>query len=162
MRILFLALLLALTNPVLGQSAFKSFFSPLPKPVAVAEGSESKVWRWRPVVALPAIRFTQSAAEDEVLAAGLFTSVGGGISYQHLIVSGEDEAKWKSSFSWSPITLLVSGNFQDGNSNLNLSPCTTVGFFNNLIMIGGGIDLGKKTGPSRLFGVLSIGVNFNN
>lgn len=141
----------------------KAFFSPIPKPVAKAlpaEGGVEKNWSWRPIVSLPALKITESIRADAQVDALLLTSTGGGISIQKTVYEPATQ-RWKSVFSWSPATVLLSGNLSADNP-INISYVTTIGFFNNLLMIGGGYDLGSVDGRSRVFGVLSIGINFNN
>ena len=119
---------------------------------------------WRPVVNLPALKLTESVRPDAQVDGQVLTSVGGGISVQRLRWNSNkgDEGGWVSTFSFSPLTILVSGNFGGDDARLDVSPAMTIGFFDNVIMFGGGWDLGKVTGRSRAFGLLSIGINFNN
>ena len=157
-------------------SAVKKFFSPLPPPDrALREpipdtgpeqpepvaGLASTKWEWRPTVTLPAFKIVESTREDSKIDVFVLSSVGGGISYQKLKFDDETQ-RWKSIFSWSPITVLLAGNLNDTDSPLDLSLATTLGFVNNLFMIGAGYDLGRVEDRSRFFGLLSIGINFNN
>lgn len=167
MRMVFLVLSVMLSLTALCQeSGLRKFFSPIPKPNEFGLqnlGSNSvKAWQWRPIVSLPTLKLTESVRPNTQLDALLLTSVGGGISLQKIkLEDTEAGSKAVSTFSWSPLTVLLSGNLTADNP-IDLSVATTVGFFNNLIMIGGGYDLGTVNNRSRWFGVLSIGVNFNN
>ena len=118
-----------------------------------------KKWEFRPTVTLPAFKLVESTREDSNVDVFVLTSVGGGISLQKLKHDGK---KWKSQFSWSPLTILLSGNLNAEDTSLDLSIASTLGFFNNLLMVGGGYDLGSVKNRSRFFGLLSVGINFNN
>lgn len=147
------------------ESWFKKFFSPIPSPIKNTDrlgqvSSEEPKWALRPIVVLPALKLTESTRKDAKLDALLLTSTGGGISYQRLVYNTEDK-KYECTFSWSPLTVLLSGNLSSDNP-IDLSLATTVGFFNNLIMFGCGYDLGSVGERSRFFGLLSIGINLNN
>ena len=143
------------------QSGLKKFFSPVPKPTAaLAPGTPATRNEWRPVVSLPAMKLVESSRPDAKVDALLLTSTGGGISWQKLKLDAASN-KWKCTFSFSPATFLLSGNFTADNP-IDISYAMTVGFFNNLLMIGGGYDLGTVSGRSRFFGLISIGINFNN
>lgn len=161
-QIFFVFVFSCAVNACFGQG-LKSFFAPIPKPdekILPSEGGTDKPWKWRPVVSLPALKLTESTRLNAQVDALLLTSTGGGISIQKSYYDDGDK-RWKSTFSWSPATILLSGNLSADNP-INISYVTTVGFFNNLLMIGAGYDLGEVSGRSRFFGVLSIGVNFNN
>lgn len=141
----------------------KQFFSPIPVPseeFLPSEGGIKPSWKWRPIVTLPALKLTESTRDGAELDALLLTSTGGGISFQKLFFNEKDQ-RWESTFSWSPATLLLSGNLSAENP-IDISYVTTIGFFNNLLMLGAGYDLGFVENRSRFFGVVSIGVNFNN
>lgn len=155
-----LSLLLATASmPALAQGFFKRLEKPTTAQI-VADNSVTEKSEWRPVVTLPALKLVETNREDAKVDALLLTSTGGGISWQKLKYDEEDE-KWKSTFSVSPITILLSGNLS-ADTPIDISYAATVGFFNNLIMVGGGYDLGSVSGRSRFFGLISIGINFNN
>lgn len=122
---------------------------------------------FRPQVAIPAFKLIESSREDAKIDALVLTSVGGGISLQKIKevtvtnTNGRPEIKSKVEWSWSPITVLFSAD-SGADNPIDIALATTFGFFNNLVMIGGGYDLGSVTGRSRWFGLLSVGVNFNN
>lgn len=185
---LFFALCVLFTSYAIGQdsrqpikskqkSAVEEFFSPLEPPLQESNSdwtlSTDSVklfipktkWKLRPLVSLPALKITQSTREDAEADVFLLTSTGGGISFQKLEAVPPDQenpsGKWKSTFSWSPLTVLLSGNLA-ADDPIDLSLATTVGFFNNLLMFGVGYDLGTVEGRGRGFGVVSIGINFNN
>lgn len=163
MKQLFFTFIFSCTVSACFGQGIKSFFSPIPKPgeiVLPSEGGIDKPWKWRPIVSLPALKLTESTRADAQIDALLLTSTGGGVSLQKTYYDEVDK-RWKSTFSWSPVTILLSGNLSSENP-INISYATTIGFFNNLLMIGAGYDLGEVTGRSRYFGVLSIGINFNN
>jgi len=133
---------------------------PKPESSLPTEGGEEKRWEWRPIVSLPAFKITESTRPDAKVDALLLTSTGGGISIQKLVYNKEKK-RYESSFSWSPVSILLSGNLSADNP-IDLSYLTSLGFFNNIVMFGIGYDLGTVSGRSRLFGALSIGINFNN
>jgi len=162
MKNLTIFFLLIFSSQVFAQNGLKKFFSPIPKPSSQAppiDGNNKKQWEWRPIVSLPALKLTKSSRPSAEVDALLLTSTGGGISIQKIDFDGDNKAK--STFSWSPITILLSGNLSAENP-IDISAATTVGFFNNLLMVGGGYDLGSVNGRGRWFGLVSIGINFNN
>jgi hypothetical protein len=113
------------------------------------------------VVSIPAFKIVESSRKNAQLDARILTQVGGGVSYQNLVYDSTNE-KWISTFSFSPMTILISGNTANDDP-IDLSYAMTVGFFDNLIMLGAGWDFGNvEDDRSRFFGLLSIGVNFNN
>ena len=153
----------------------QGFFKPVPKPRIdqstglFVEGSDTDKWAWRPTVQLPALKILRAAENtpgtqnpsDAIISAQILTSVGGGVSRQHLIYD-KDKDKWVSKFTTSLIVLLA-GDFQQNNSELNISPALTFGLFEDLpIILGFGYNLGDTGGRGRLFGCLSVGINFNN
>jgi|SoiMethySBSTD1v2_1073268.scaffolds.fasta_scaffold492002_2 hypothetical protein len=145
---------------IAGLSSHSQFFKPIPKPGGVGVLAVTKKNEWRPNVTIPALKIVESSRENAKADALLLVSTGGGISWQKLTFDAASN-KWRSTFSFSPATILLSGNLAADNP-IDLSYAMTVGFFNNLLMVGAGYDLGKVEGRSRFFGLLSIGVNFNN
>jgi hypothetical protein len=138
-----------------------SFFSPVPIPdLPDKQLSFNVEWKLRPIIALPALKVTKSTRENAILDVGALTSTGAGISLQRLEYDLNTE-KWDCTFSISPVTILFSGSLAPDRT-IDLSWVTTVGFFNNIIMFGFGYDFGSAQARSRLFGVLSVGMNFNN
>ena len=144
------------------QSAIDGFFKPIPKPTdqQLFDTDVIKQNKWRPSITLPALKLVESSRDDAVVDALVLTSTGGGISYQMLEYDSKAE-KWKSNFSFSPATILLSGNLTSDNP-IDISYAMTLGIFDDMIMLGGGIDLGSVTGRSRWFGMISIGVSLNN
>ena len=153
LRVLVTLLIMLLSSNIYSQ-AFNKMFSPVPE-AGASIGDTKK--EWRPIVNIPAIKIIESQRENAELDALLLTSTGGGISYQKMEFDG---TKWKSKWSLSPATFLLTGNIAD--NNVDISWAATFGFLNNLIMVGAGRDFGQVEGRSRWFGVLSIGVNLNN
>jgi len=145
------------------RSPVAEFFSPLPKPTAselASHGAPMREIKWRPVVTIPAIKLTQSSRDNAKLDATILTQVGGGVSVQYLQYDSVAQ-RWDCYFSWSPLTVLLFGDTSK-SAPLDISYATTVGFFNNAIMAGVGWDLGAVEGRKRFYGLLSIGINFNN
>lgn len=150
------------------QNALKKFFRPISKDATLKLYQEDE-WEWRPIVSIPALKITDSSRDGAKLDAMLLTSVGGGITWQKgknvkkFDNQGQEIERWRSSFSWSPATILLAGNFTNENSTLDISYAQTIGFFDNLLMLGGGYNFGYvEEGRSRFFLLLSIGINFNN
>ena len=102
---------------------------------------------WRPVATLPVLRYQDGQFST--------TTIGGGIAWQSLEFN-DSTGKWTSTVSLSPLTILTGVNAQ--GKAFSLSYAATAGFFNNLLLVGGGYDLTAKA-P---FALVSIGVNFNN
>ncbi|MEQ9264596.1 MAG: hypothetical protein RLN81_05205 [Balneolaceae bacterium] len=157
-KIILLIAFFSISNAAFSQSAFEGFFSPLEKLQDDATEAEKKTNKFRPVIVLPAFKIVESSRSDAKIDAQVLTSTGGGVSYQMLKYDKDKEA-WKSYFTWSPLTILLSGDTDD---SLDVSYATTFGFFNNAVMIGGGYDFGSVGDRSRWFGLISIGINFNN
>ena len=146
------------------RSPVRRLFSAIPQPhedrLAAARPASFTCTEWRPVVTIPALRLTQSTRANAVVDAFLLTSVGGGLSWQRLRWDAARK-RYASTFSVSPATVLLAGRIA-GDNTLDVSYAATAGFFNNLLMFGVGYDLGTVKGRSRCFGLLSIGINFNN
>jgi len=157
------------------KSWYEVFFSPLPTPSELArmrsgfrDGDDSsmvvqaikKYKGLRPIVNLPAFKIIESSRENAEVDVEILTSVGAGISYQ-IMRPVKDKDRWYTTFSFSPLTALLSGN-SSGDSALDLSLALTIGFFNNMFMVGIGYDLGVVSDRSRYFGLMSVGINFNN
>lgn len=153
---------IALLSTNQASAGIGDFFRPIPRPGIVAEGASSGLsWKARPIVAIPALKITESNRDGAIIDANLLASTGGGLSVQRLRFDVERD-KWTSDFSFSPATILLTGNLADESGPIDLSYATTVGFFNNLLMVGAGVDFGVVGERSRFFGLVSIGINFNN
>ena len=144
----------------------QGFFKPVEKPLIAADVASPTIvekWEFRPTVALPALKLVQSTRSNGAQIDGLlFTSTGGGVSLQKLkFDSNSGDNKWKSTFSWSPIIILLSGNLSADNP-VDVSYAMNFGFFNNLLTIGGGYDFGAVGDRSRFFAGLSLGISLNN
>lgn len=135
---------------------FQYFFRVRPVEMGITE--EKPIWEFKPIVQIPAIKVTESTRENAQLDAPFLASTGGGITLQRRIVKND---KNYATFSWSPIMILLTGDTSKDDP-LDLSFCTTVGFFNNLIQFGGGWDFGEVVGRSRGFLVISAGINITN
>lgn len=159
-RIIFLYLaLFGINFFASGQGLFEGFFKPVELGVG-AEGGASGTWKFRPTVNIPAFKITESVRPEAEVDVSMLTSVGGGLALQSL---GTDQnGKTISKLSWSPITVLMSGNLTNSSNPIDLSVASTIGVFDDVIMFGGGYDLGAVEGRSRWFGLISIGINFNN
>jgi hypothetical protein len=169
MKYLLMILMVMLLSPCIlfgadnpnNSSTIKSFFSRLPNP---KNNEPEDSWEWRPVVAIPALKIVESSRSNAVIDAFILASVGGGVSLQHLKFdeSGNNgKGEWVCSFSFSPLTVLLTGSYT-ADTQLDVSPAMTIGLWSNRIMVGAGYDLGEVSGRSRLFGLLSLGINFNN
>jgi len=134
-----------------------SFFRPVPKPTP--ETQDQTIWRLRPIVTIPALKISPSTKIDVLADVSMLSSAGGGISMQSLSYD-QTEGAWGSNVSFSLIGLL-SGDLTSSNP-VDFSGAVAVGFFNDIIMFGLGYDLGYVSGRSRFFGLVSLGVNFNN
>jgi len=122
-----------------------------------------RIWEWRPVVSIPAIKLTESTRPNASVDGTVLTSVGGGVSLEHLKWNSRhgEQGGWESTFAFSPLTVLVSGK-SEANVQLDVSPAMTVGLWQNKFLLGAGYDLGEVKGRSRWFGLLSIGISFIN
>lgn len=161
---LFLSSILGVTFLTVHSVSGQGFFKPIPPPDVQAlvddpvNGAVTK--EWRPIVNLPAFKLVESSRENAQVDALVLTSTGGGVAWQKLKYDSATK-KWKSLISVSPATILLSGNLS-ANSPIDIAYAATVGFLNNYIMVGAGYDLGTVEGRSRVFGLLSVGINFNN
>src|SRR5690349_5097645 len=106
MKALFVSFLFSGISLICYSQGLKKFFAPIPKPASglPAEAGEEKRWEWRPIVALPAFKITESTRPDTKVDALLLTSTGGGISIQKLAYN-QEKKRYESSFSWSPISI---------------------------------------------------------
>lgn len=129
----------------------QQFFKRIPKPIAghsviagvQAEPTIQNVFR-------PVLNIASYAIGDNSLLNG------GGVSYQHLKYENE---KWSSVWSVNGVAWYKSSFTGDGSA---FAAGLTVGFFNNLIMIGGGKTFANVPGSNGLFGTFGVGVNLNN
>lgn len=137
---------------------FSYFFKPRPVEQGMGLMESPPIWEFKPTVQIPAIKVTESVRDGAQLDATFLASTGGGITLQKTI---EREKKNYAIFSWSPVIILLTGDTSKDNP-LDLSYCTTIGFFNNLIQFGAGWDFGVVEERSRFFGVLSLGINITN
>lgn len=135
---------------------FKYFFKPRPVSLGIAEFKP--IWEFKPTVQIPAIKVTETVRENAQLDATFLASAGGGLTLQRTIIkNGSNYA----SLSWSPVLILLTGDTSKDNP-LDSSYCSTLGFFNNLLQIGVGYDFGAVENRSRIFGVLTLGINITN
>lgn len=143
----------------------QSIFKIVPKPpvaAAAAATAETPIIKrvWRPTVVLPALKLVQSTRPESQLDGLLSPSTGGGISFQKLAFNS-DTNKWESLISFSPATILLTGNLTADNP-IDLSYVANVAFFNNLIAVGVGYDFGNVGDRSRLFFGINLGISLNN
>ncbi len=117
-------------------------------------------WDWQATVTIPALKVVETSRDGAVVDVFLLTSTGGGIVYQKVVRENET-SPWRSVFAWSPGTILLSGNLTDSNSAIDIAYAQTIGFFDNKLQFGFGVDLGVVKDRSRFFGLLSIGININ-
>lgn len=128
------------------------------RPIEMGLMEVEPIWEFKPTVQIPAFKITESSRENAQLDATFLASTGGGVTLQKRIVKDD---KNYAIFSWSPAIILITGDTSKDDP-LDLSYCTTIGFFNNLIQLGAGWDFGEVEGRSRWFGVISAGININN
>jgi hypothetical protein len=143
----------------------QDFFKPLPKPYGYVKGWYNQIPKlnpdavklspvspihmsaWRPVATLPVLRYQDGQFST--------TTIGGGVAWQYLEFN-DSTGKWSSVISISPLTVLTGVNA--AGKAFSLSYASTIGFFNNLLLVGGGYDITA----GKPFALVSIGVNFNN
>jgi hypothetical protein len=129
----------------------QQFFKRMPKPVAgrsitgVTTPTEQYVFR-------PVLNVASYAIGDNSLLNG------GGVAYQFLKYDPTTE-KWTSVWSVNMLTWYKTSFSGDGQA---FAAGLSVGFFNNLIMIGGGKSFANIPGNSGFFGTIGFGINFNN
>jgi hypothetical protein len=136
----------------------KYFFKP--RPILKEEsGSLTEKFDIKPIAQIPAIKLTESSRENAQVDATLLVSAGGGFTIQRINTKkGKNYAPW----SFSPVTILLSGDTSKEGAVLDFSWCSTLGFFNNVLQIGVGYDFGEVQNRSRWFGCLSLGINLTN
>ena len=109
---------------------------------------------WGYSVFVPALKLVEAERDNAKLDATMFTGVGAGISYT--VMKGDTEV-----FSASPLSILVSGDTNDGDAGFfDISYLVTLTFYKRIV-IGCGYDFGEVENRSRLFGVVGIGMWFN-
>ncbi len=161
-----IALALININAQERKGKFKYFFKSRPIFIDSIKTSEGiiklanldPIWEFKPTVQVPNLKITESTRENILLDASLIGSIGGGITLQRSIIKNERNY---ATFSWTPIMLLITGD-RTKDEPLDLSYCTTVGFFNNLLQVGVGYDFGTVEDRSRFFLVTSLGINITN
>lgn len=128
----------------------------------------SKDWKLGASITVPPLRVQESIRDNAKVDVVLSSSIGGGLSFMYVKkdpVSGEESRI----FSWSPLTILLSGNTTEDFDKVDLAYATTVGFFDDLIMTGIGYnfgsnlytnDNGDEVEISRWFFLLGLGLSF--
>jgi hypothetical protein len=141
----------------------------------LAANSNLKNFYVRPSVVIPVFKIYESKKDNRKLDVSMNSGIGGGISLVRYkdattpskkvrvikddgTITEEVEVKADVSFSFSPLTVLMSKSAEEGN--IDLSYASTMGFFNNTFVVGIGYDFGEVVDRSRWFGLLSIGATF--
>ena len=120
-------------------------------------------WALRPTVTIPAVRLVRSARAGAELDAQLLSSVGGGVTFESLRWEqpATGDGRYVADLTWSPATVLFTGRTEGGTTTLDVAWATGVGFFDNRIQVGAGYNFGAVAARQRVFGLLSVGINFN-
>lgn len=128
-------------------------------------------WAFGPSITIPPLMMRESIREGAKVDAILVAGIGGGIALYYGKVDPET-GKRSRTFSFSPMTIIMSGNIsQDTANELDIGYAMTIGFFNDLIMTGIGYNLGSNlvelsdgstTHISRWFWLLGFGVSFGS
>lgn len=120
----------------------------------------------KPSITLPAFKIYKSKKENTIADVAVMSGIGGGVSLvwydkKNSIatpLNSKTDVKLKSYFTFSPMTVLLRKEAEKGS--IDLSYAMTAGFFDDILMIGIGYDLGEVKDRNRLFLLLSIGANF--
>jgi hypothetical protein len=130
-----------------------------------------KGWVLTPSIIIPPFMMRESVRPGAKLDAVLVAGVGGGIAltYQNTNSLTGDT---RDIFSWSPFTIIMSGNLsQDTTNEIDVMYATTISFFNGLIVTGPCYQLGNNVieldngsirALSRWGWLLGFGVSFGN
>lgn len=125
----------------------------------VPEGVSAGEWKILGSFTLPLLKIMDTKEEGRELQASILTAAGVGFSICYIkgkVTDGE-EMKYRA-FSFSPCILLLSGSIE-ANVKLDVSWAATVGFLNEMILIGVGRDFGKIEGRrSRWFLLFGLGI----
>lgn len=129
-----------------------------------------KKWKLAPSITIPPLMLRESPEENVGFDVVFTASIGGGIAFKYCEidpVTGESD----SQFSWSPFTILISGDTKSETPDLSVAYAMTVGFFDDLIQTGFGYDFGDnritnddgaEVTISRWFFLLGLGFSFGN
>lgn len=119
----------------------------------------------KPSIVLPAFKIYPSKKNHTIADVSVMSGIGGGISFGRYdrnskvkLTNGEPDIDLKTSFSFSPLTVMLRKDVDKGN--IDLSCAMTGGCCNDVIMIGLGYDLGEVQDRNRQFVLLSIGASF--
>ena len=128
-------------------------------------------WAFGPSITIPPLMLRESVREGAKLDAVLVAGVGGGVAIYWGKVDPVTGKRGRD-FSFSPLTIIMSGNVsQDTANELDIGYAMTVGFFDDLVMTGVGYFLGSnlvymEDGStreiSRWFWMLGVGVSFGS
>jgi hypothetical protein len=157
-KIAIVAMLLMFLLPigVRSDSILSGLFSRLKE----AEHDGQRVWKLRLMGMVPMFIATQSKVPDVLLDVAIMNRTGAGLSLQWVEYDAESE-KWRCLFSVAPCTPLLGGRL-GSKDELDLGLAFLIGALDNRVMAGIGFDFGRVVDRSRWFGLLSIGLNFNN
>ncbi len=78
-----------------------------PRPIESGILNVKPIWEFKPAVQIPVIKVTESVRPQTKLDAAILASAGGGITLQRRIIKNESNY---SSFSWSPVLILLTGD----------------------------------------------------
>lgn len=139
----------------------QSFFKPLPKERRLSTVIDQRRYEvladseavaislvvnaWRPIVSIAAY------AEP-----GHLIMTGAGAGYQHLVYNAQSQ-KYECQYSISVLGW-AAGNVSPGPQNPAFAFGPAVGFFNNLLLVGGAYDFTNK----KVIAAISLGISLNN
>ncbi|MFN8366755.1 MAG: hypothetical protein U0Y96_05880 [Candidatus Kapaibacterium sp.] len=153
---------LSVTIVKAGDDGFTYFWRPKKLDAKTFAATTEKAWMWKPTVHIPAVKVIESSDTSRLLDAYLLASAGGGLTYQFTESKKVDDVTENYALFSASLIFLLNGKVAT-EQNLDLALGVTVGGWNNLLELGVGYDFGTViNGRSRVFGLLSIGLNLTN
>jgi len=155
-RTILVTALMVVTLTAFSQDRWLGFFSPVNKDIFIpkepfpvrADGTASNVWLFRPVVTLTALQFMFTSPVQ----VSSLSSLGTGLSYQHLIADGDGEPYTNYGIN----ALILFTNKVGDVAPASLSFAVT-GSFLNYVSLGAGYSLEAR----KLFILTGITYSFN-
>jgi len=160
-KIATITVLIIMSLTINAQNTFNAKYFFKPRPIIENE-SGSFQFDLKPTIHIPALRFDLSSDPNTIFETSFVTSVGGGLTLQPVKQNSKNNRN-KSTWSITPLIILLNGEVREESTNLEASYCFTLNFLNNIFQLGAGWDLGKiEEGEKRFFIVGSFGINLTN
>jgi hypothetical protein len=145
-----------ITCTAFSQERWRGFFEPVDKSIFIptqlfpvrADGTAANVWLFRPVVALSALQFMFTSPVE----VSSFSSLGTGLSFQHLISNGGEPY---TNYGFNALILFTNKIGDVAPASLSFA---VTGSFLNYVSLGAGYSLQAK----KVFILTGVTYSFNN